>query len=348
MTSVTTRLFRKRSAARGSSAQRPTGLGTEDTVTYFGTDLGKAITWNGTRWLDGRGVAVDQLMFASTRAHLPTNFNTSTSANNFRVCRTMHVSPDYPTFGTRIAFANWYNNAQISPAPETDPGGPMTIEGAAIEIAGVITPLTFGGQSSVTIADGGHVFCDPIAIVLPPATKYFTRVADTVAAGQKRPAGGFAQVRSCEGVALGNSSQLALVSGGTIAGTGGLMVPAAIVAQGWDGRDVILITGDSIAFGQSDNLNAVGERGAAGFIERGLDSPAGGRIPYGQFACPASSPSQQGADAAGQYQRKMLLLRAIAAMNITQMGVSAWRSRRSSRNTASTTARTTSRPPLRP
>jgi len=275
----------------------------------------KASVLSGLRALLGLPNYADRYMSAATRVHPPINLNTTTSANNNRATRIGYNTPDYPTYNTRLVYVNWYNDSNTTPSVETDTDGVLTLDAVGYEVGGVVTPVTFGGATTVDIPIGGFVISDPINRMNSPETRAFVRTADSVIAGNKRPSGWVAQVKNGEGVVLASTKQTALATSGTISGTAGLWGPAAIIAQGWDGRDVAGILGDSVTFGQNDNGNSCDLRGNAGFWARGLDNPVNGRVPYMMMARPASRASQQAADSTGAMKRLLEMLRGIAALN---------------------------------
>lgn len=46
-----------RLTSRGTTAERPTGLGSDHSFTYFDTTLGKPVFWDGDSWVDATGAA---------------------------------------------------------------------------------------------------------------------------------------------------------------------------------------------------------------------------------------------------------------------------------------------------
>lgn len=124
----------------------------------------------------------------ATAPHIPgtsgafTNLSngTDTSATYRRSHTTTAGSTDY-----RFAYANYYNLSGV----ETDGLNDITVK-ASVELAsGVLFPIRFQGQRSVTIKPGAMVWSDPVSLRIAKGTLFYSRTYVSVTSGQKWPLG---------------------------------------------------------------------------------------------------------------------------------------------------------------
>ena len=173
-----------------------------------------------------------------------------------------------------------YTNAYVAGtagAQGTDTPGPTTYPiSAAIEIDGVVIPVTFGGDAVVNLAPGASVTSDPVpGVALFPTKQFFSRTyinsvnwyptrVNTRASGE----GGW------------SSSDLTLAGSGAIADSiHAMFTPTRVGGRGVAGASLIAI-GDSITGGSGEFNSNDG-----GFNSSGLSGQAGGfvnRAAYGR------------------------------------------------------------------
>ncbi|WNT44923.1 esterase [Arthrobacter phage AbbyDaisy] len=198
----------------------------------------------------------------------------------------------------RFVYTNWYTDRLATSAPQTaaatfaDVDGPSTIQISALletsGTGGAGWAVTFGGQSTVSIAPGGMVISDPVSVdVLKGATIYsVTRVISGNFYPTKRSiiAGGSG------GFASGVDATLPWYTGqthNTVAdSTGEFYGPSAILGIPDSNARSFLIAGDSISNGFGDGLpsgqhdftgynSAQPWRNGGGYVARALHGLAG-------------------------------------------------------------------------
>jgi lysophospholipase L1-like esterase len=198
----------------------------------------------------------------------------------------------------RFVYTNWYTDRLATSAPQTgaatyaDVDGPSTIQISALletsGAGGAGWAVTFGGQTTVSIAPGGVVISDPVSVdVLKGSTIYsVTRVISGNFYPTKRSiiAGGSG------GFASGVDATLPWYTGQshtTVAdSTGEFYGPSAVLGIPDSGARSYLIAGDSIANGFGDGLpsgqhdftgyNAAQPwRNGGGYLARALHGVAG-------------------------------------------------------------------------
>lgn len=244
-----------------------------------------------------------QWALASDGIYQPRQF--STQGLTYHVSTIPATSPPYATRKWRWSFGDWYTLNDGSEPPERDTGNTITVR-ASLWLNGVfIQHLTFNGAIEVTIASGADVFCDVVNVAMPASSAYEIRT--TCKFTGTRPATyrdtGVAG-RDC----ANEAEMLGYLSGGTIVDnlTGGAVYtygPSLAISDGWDGRAVPLIFGDSIAALKS-------------WITYGISSGiAGQSLPYANFAVQGTRPANSYTIDAGIFRRKDQLLRAAIAIN---------------------------------
>jgi hypothetical protein len=267
----------------------------------------------------GRG-AGQPYHFAGTRLVDPQSFlSVSTSARQYAVSQVFVGFPDYPTRNPRFYFPNWILGG--TGVQEQDPGNSKLVQAAAFVYGGTAYPITFAGQTSVTIASGGGVWSDPVALSLPADASGFVRTADFHAMSDNR-AGMYRMIAGLGEVAQSGSSDLsAKVMAGGISGGGSVpdyYGPSAMIVQGTPaGRPVVLTVGDSIGYGNSEPVNTADARGNRGYLHRGLDglSNSAVRIPYKNCTVPGAKAVDVTSIAAGAFRRRDEMIQAARAFS---------------------------------
>lgn len=216
--------------------------------------------------------------------------------------------PFYATNPATLPSFSYANFTTPSASGDTDPAAAITIS-ASVEVGGTIYRLTFGGQSSVTIAPGGVVTSDPLGVTLPAGIYYVrTYTSSTAWYANHRfsyaGSGGFTattDLTAAGSAAIGNTSN----SSYGLAPVSATAVTAARSAA-------VVIIGDSIGHGLGDAggtaqwagyNDTTAALGRGGFIARAL-TPAG--IGHTNLALPSET-LQTFVSVAGHMRRGALI-----------------------------------------
>jgi hypothetical protein len=234
-------------------------------------------------------------MFSSNGWRAPTQHYVPGASALFGVSEKWFISDDYWTFAPRFLLSNWYLTAvNAATQQEAANGNSINIEGVSVQIGLTGSPvqLTVNGSTSVyTLADDSEIWTDAPSslIAIPPRTRCCVRVAWAVpnsASNLSSPYPGIRQMFGDKAEISTGSLASKVMAGGiaTTVPTGNnvyMYTPIAMVAQGWDGRPVVLGFGTSIEQGVGQSRLHCDATGAIGPIERGLWSTAGGapRLP---------------------------------------------------------------------
>jgi hypothetical protein len=199
----------------------------------------------------------------------------SNGTDTVRTYRNLYYFNQY-TYDIRIVYTNaYYTNGLV----QTGPGNAVTLT-AGLEYNGVTAQVTWNGQTSVSVPNGGEVVSDPIPMDIPAGSSVFVRHALTVASGGRWVmgyAGGSSSSFSNNGSDLTVATG-ALTNGG--AGASMSMISGVLGSTYPLTSASIYISGDSIAEGTGDNLSPrPGQTSTAGFIARGLGI-ASTPVPY--------------------------------------------------------------------
>lgn len=234
-------------------------------------------------------------MLSSNGWRAPTQHYVPGASALFGVSEKWFISDDYWTFAPRFLFSNWYLTAvNAATQQEAANGNSINIEAVSIQVGinGSPIQLTANGSTSVyTLADDSEIWTDAPSslIAIPPRTRCCVRVAWAVPNSASNLASPYPGIRQMFGdkAEIGTSTLSAKVMAGGIATT----IPTgnnvyfytsiAMVAQGWDGRPVVLGVGTSIEQGVGQSRLHCDATGAIGPIERGLWSTSNGasRLP---------------------------------------------------------------------
>ena len=249
---------------------------------------------------------------------------TPTSSQIYGASANAFWSPDYPVRGYRFFFCNWVLRGSTTLSAEVDGNANIIIEGACAVINGVRTPLTFSGATSRTLTPGQGVWSDELPFFVKPRTKGLVVTcwnATTTASGMM---GSFyPNVQIGEGFVLSATTQTAYLTSGTIPYTASAALyaygPNAAIARGSDGRDVVLVVGDSIATGTGEANYASDARNNRGWACRWLDTTAGGarRIAHGKLCAPSACCRQ--VTVAGDIARQTAMFSVLPNMPFTKL-----------------------------
>jgi hypothetical protein len=167
----------------------------------------------------------------------------------------------------RFGYVNWCPDA--STQAEID-NAAFTMK-AAIEVGGVVRPLTFNGLASVTVGQGGEVFSDPVAIELVAGDFFYVRTY--ISSGTWYP-GRIAWTSGMGGWTA--TTDLTGLSAGSIAdNTSFTVMPSPHVIVGRSKGASVIVIGDSIGYGYGDGAGgglaggvhtSVTKNGSQGFI----------------------------------------------------------------------------------
>lgn len=255
------------------------GLGTVGTLPF--------VTYSG---------ATGSVRFAATRLALMDSTWSPSASQLHEVSRIFFATPAYKVQRLRFHFSNWQVNIGGTTPAEIANTNAQVIEGAYLECGGLFQEIKFGGNSGITLASGGEssgggVWSDPTPVQVAVNQNCFVRTASSVASGATR-IGGYSPGSYTpnglmgEGVMYSGSTLSAFLTQGQIVGVSPhntvAFGPDSMVAEGNDGRPVVLIVGDSISIGVGSAI--FDARGNIGYMERGLDEAAlSTRMPYGNF-----------------------------------------------------------------
>jgi lysophospholipase L1-like esterase len=202
----------------------------------------------------------------------------SNGTDTQRTFRSLFNTTQY-TYDPRVVFGN-YGIASGTNA-QTGPGNSVTIT-AGIEYNGVTVPLTFNGQTSAVMPNGGEVVSDTAPMDLPANTVFYVRSCVTVTSGNKWPLnqqGGNGNVTYSN-----NGSDLSAGTGALANAAAGQNVyaPTTVLGSTYPlSSGSIYISGDSIAQGTGDAETAIFPNSyQPGFITRGLGWYTAGTAPY--------------------------------------------------------------------
>ncbi|MDP9056401.1 MAG: hypothetical protein M3N34_03585 [Pseudomonadota bacterium] len=232
----------------------------------------------------------------------------------YAIYEKVYISDEYWTTNQRFLFANWWLNNSAG-NQESANSNAIQIDIVTMvfaDITGTLrtVPLSFGGLNSITLtANGGampQAWTDAgkQTYLVPPGSRVMIRCHRTLIT----PATDFqpGSTTLAYNQALGERVQVGTTSLAALATAGGISTatpsgnnvysfgPIAGVAQGWDGREVPLMIGTSIEYGQGEPRYWTQPRatanhcGEASWFGRGMASTANGakRLPNLNWAVP--------------------------------------------------------------
>jgi hypothetical protein len=264
----------------------------------------------------GGQVRSQQLLPAATRLHQMISQSAAIIAGReAMISRIFSSSPAYAT-NTWYAFFEHGGtlNSGIS-SPEWNVTTQASVY-ASVEVAGVFHQITFDGQAEGVMLPGMVGRLGKVAETFQPNanTNFFWRTWHVANIGDIRPTGYARSSAKSEAAQWAATPNLSLLSSGSISNTasGAYYGPSWAVCKGNDGRLTWLNVGNSIDFGEDENMALVDARANFGFWGRGLDENViGQRTPYLNFAIPGARPSNQNSKAIGKWYRKDAQLRVL-------------------------------------
>lgn len=317
-------------AAEGGGVYTPVPVGSTP-VPVGSTELPLA---DRSRWmLDSRGIFP------------PASAATAVTANY--VCQTGEVESITADWGATeglIFWAGWGRTNGGQSSPEFDATQPFTIAATISINDGPLTPVTWadlatgeldGSNGDKTVQPGGLVLAKytipqggaAIFVRHKIVVRTFRKMAegDAHIGGYRvmqsgRPVLGLPSKGSQYTTAANEATARNLLTGGTFSSSpaGGQFVyyygPALMLTNGWDGRAVLGIFGDSLGFGAGEGGDAIS------WVTNGLDDTRTGKhTPYANFSLSGSRPSDMASIAPGKFRRVDELIMAAAALNGGQM-----------------------------
>jgi hypothetical protein len=235
-------------------------------------------------------------------------------AAQYAIYEKVYISDEYWTTNQRFLFANWWltNSASNQETTNTNAIQIDIVTMVFTDITGTLRTitLTFGGASSITLtANGGvtpHAWTDAgcQTWLVPPGTRVMVRCHRTLITPASDVQPGSTTLAYNQGlgerVQVGTTAMISLATAGGIssatptANNVYAFGPVAGVAQGWDGREVPLMLGTSIEYGQGESRFWPLPRGVANhcgevsWFGRGMASGANGakRLPNLNWSVP--------------------------------------------------------------
>lgn len=252
-----------------------------------------------------------QLMIASENLHPPTFFGVAVGAGyEISTSSVRTVTPDYKVNRLVLAWSNWATDNDGSQLPEIDGDAVMTVE-AAIVIDGVrFADITFsGGSLSADIQPGESVFCDPISVPALINKEIEILTTRTVSVGDSHIGGygvKYADYYSkyTNGVYYSSDSTEhdAIRNGGAMTTNassqyGYFYGPSLMLTDGNDGRDVALLLGDSVGYGEHHFAHS--------FLTKPLVDY---KVPYLSLCVPGTRPTNTDSRSPGEFRRRAELM----------------------------------------
>lgn len=266
----------------------------------------------------------NRLMYGSTRSGWPGVKTAPAAGQECRVSKSHFRTPDYAVTKVAPVLVNFGMDRTGPVLPETDTGNAVTIYKITLVVGSNFYTLPYTG----TIADGATVVVPAFTVpsAIPPRTDCFWIIGDSVAAGLNSPGGLTRQSNNGEQVARAASftdgwfdGSVAIPNGNNIGAPGGgaLFAPVTTLTNGWDGRAVVDIEGDSMMEPANDIGNFAGASGVQGWGARGCDSADNGtlRLPHANFAVGGTRPTGMSSRATGKFLRRGATHDAMRAAN---------------------------------
>lgn len=274
--------------------------------------------YSGNRPLFGnrKGASGDpnRFMFWATGAKAPSgSLVTAQSGTNYVMTKLSFGSPEYAINQLRLHFSGFACvESGNSPQETVLPGNATIIDGVWIEANGVVTRLTFGGNTGATIASGANgAWTDTAALenaILPNSLPTIYTLYHCAAGEKQIPSYRVEKHRGERVWGAGDAATLEAMIGSSAPSTAALDTnyghptnqpayygPDMMLAKGWDGRPVALCVNDSIGDRENDTPQGADARRNKGWMRRWLDSNAGGarRIPHFLMGVPGASSSRE-------------------------------------------------------
>lgn len=246
----------------------------------------------------------------ATRSFVPNNF---ISTQKQSMTRSRHLCQQSVT-SLQIVAANFYvpeNGASLG--VESAPGSTATITASIEYPVGTFTQLTFGGNASGTIPDGGILFSDFASVTIPSGASFYVRQYITTAAGMVYVDNGAIDYTNGDGFHFGPSGISDQTLGGTVTHNDNVngFFPLAILGR--TTRPSCAIIGDSRAYGYLDFYSDTS--GDKGEIARSI----GPSLAYINLAVPSDKATLWVASHANRLQVAKLCSHSIIQLGINDL-----------------------------
>ncbi|WP_454279943.1 SGNH/GDSL hydrolase family protein [Sphingomonas sp. Marseille-Q8236] len=261
-------------------------------------------------------------MFWATRSRFPSGtLVTAATGTNYVMTRIVLASTVHTVTNPRFHFSGFASTEGGSSPQETVlPGNATVIDGVWISVNGAApVPLTFAGQSGVSIASGNiGAWTDEPTITIPPEASVAIYTLYHTASGEKQIP--VYRIQTARGERVWGAADAAtltpMLNAPATASTASLDTgfgqsmpayygPDMTVARGWDGRPVALGIVDSIGEARQEYAAEADARGNLGWLRRWLDKDdqAYRRVPFMMMGMPgAGSARELGTNATLRWQ----------------------------------------------
>lgn len=237
----------------------------------------------------------DPYMIASNRLYMPTTrVQATTTALQYQAFAVTMRTPPYPIYDIRFVFPAFVTQSATG---EVNLGNDYPFEALWFEptIGAAGVRMTVGGAQSGIITDGSFAITDPVPNMIPASTDIRIRGAmGPVPLNGYYPSGSYNAIQGAlEGSTSGAGSQASRVSVPWPTAPAGYNVgngygPCLMVARGWVNggmQPVVLVVGDSVAWGAGDVDAVVAPYNVYGYVGRGLNAA---QVPFANFAVPGT------------------------------------------------------------
>ena len=191
------------------------------------------------------------LRAVATRGVMP---NTRHATNTQTMAQSRHFARDAVS-AIRLVASNWYVQVSGGVASETGSGGTMTVTASVSTDLSSWTPVTWGGNSSASIADGDNAVSDDVAISLTDGQEFYVRMWKSVAgSGRAIYCNVYSDSTNNELFRIGTSVTDS-TDGSAFTGTANEYFAGPTAILGITAKPAILIIGDSISYGLNDTYS---------------------------------------------------------------------------------------------
>lgn len=210
----------------------------------------------------GQRLATRGLIPVATRVHTPF-FGLSAGTATGTTYRSMH----YTRSTGRVGFLRLvYCNFHLLTTGETSGANPYNVK-ASVEYNGAVYPVYFNGARTKTLAIDEVAISDPVMVTIPANTQFHVRQYCSVTTlGEKWPM--CFGLNTTLGETFLNGSDVTDTATAMANASGSGFCPAAILGSIAGDAPSVLITGDSMAYGQGDTQE--GPNWDLGYLARAL------------------------------------------------------------------------------
>ncbi|MFG5120871.1 hypothetical protein [Methylorubrum sp. POS3] len=262
----------------------------------------------------------NRYMFAATRLRFPSTTGTLSGSGTVYSVQSFFIgTPDYAVSNPRFFLPTFYGVTTGANPSEFALPTAYQYEKLAIKVGGTWYECPNAAFMVDPAVDASGFLLDAIPVTMPANTVIECRMAWNAPGGST-----LAGVSRANDIAeismLSSSGSLAAkCTDGTALTANGFarhVIPAFMVAKGWDGRPVGLLAGDSIQAGANENsiTGFMSPRGTQGYWQRGLDDNTNSqRIAFGTLALEGARPSDWSTRA--NWSRKLDAVAKVTAVN---------------------------------